>query len=179
MRNPFGYINGLTYLLKSPCLYLFLSVFCSLVPPCPKSYLFFIFVVPIQLLNCYDCPNDKSYNSFFFISVIATGWLFLWTKPLAVDAIYTSNQVKSKENLKIGETFLLSSHIKVKENLPSYKLLRSDIVSGHKIWARLPLHGEFSYKSLYWEKSDQENRTPHLGILSSIIDPGAHGWADC
>ncbi|KAJ8428074.1 hypothetical protein Cgig2_006797 [Carnegiea gigantea] len=29
------------------------------------------------------------------------------------------------------------------------------------------------------EKSDQENRTPHLGILSSIIDVGARGWGDC
>ncbi|KAJ8441591.1 LOW QUALITY PROTEIN: hypothetical protein Cgig2_023155 [Carnegiea gigantea] len=57
----------------------------------------------------------------------------------------------SKENLKTGETFLLSSHIKVKENLPSYQLSYHDIESEHNSCARLPLHGEFSYKPLYWE----------------------------
>ncbi|KAJ8427349.1 hypothetical protein Cgig2_016215 [Carnegiea gigantea] len=54
----------------------------------------------------------------------------------------------SKENLKTYETFLLSTfllscHIKVKENLLSYELLRYNI--------ELLLHGEFSYKLLYWE----------------------------
>ncbi|KAJ8422397.1 hypothetical protein Cgig2_017685 [Carnegiea gigantea] len=44
-----------------------------------------------------------------------------------------------------------SSHTKVKENLPSYQLLRHHIESGHKSWVRLPVHGEFSYKPLYWE----------------------------
>jgi len=57
----------------------------------------------------------------------------------------------SKENLKAGETFLLYSHIKLKENLPSYGLLCHDIESDHKSSARLSLHGEFSYKPLYWE----------------------------
>ena len=57
----------------------------------------------------------------------------------------------SKENLKTRQVFLLSSHIKVKENLPSYQLLCHDLESGHKSWARLPLHVEFSYNSLYWE----------------------------
>ncbi|KAJ8432486.1 LOW QUALITY PROTEIN: hypothetical protein Cgig2_003563 [Carnegiea gigantea] len=54
------------------------------------------------------------------------------------------------ENLKIGKIFLLSSYIKVKENISSYQLLRHDIESGHKLWAGLPLYGEFSYKPLYW-----------------------------
>ncbi|KAJ8431891.1 hypothetical protein Cgig2_009958 [Carnegiea gigantea] len=57
----------------------------------------------------------------------------------------------STENLKTGETFLLSTQIKMKENLPSYQLLRHDIESECKSWAKLPLHGEFSYKPLYWE----------------------------
>ncbi|KAJ8426572.1 LOW QUALITY PROTEIN: hypothetical protein Cgig2_022309 [Carnegiea gigantea] len=57
----------------------------------------------------------------------------------------------SKENLKTGEIFLLSTHIKMKENLPSYQLLRHDIESERRSWAKLPLHGEFSYKPLYWE----------------------------
>ncbi|KAJ8427083.1 hypothetical protein Cgig2_008952 [Carnegiea gigantea] len=57
----------------------------------------------------------------------------------------------SKENLKTGETFLLSTHVKMKENLPSYQLLRHDIESERRSWAKLPLHGEFSYKPLYWE----------------------------
>ncbi|KAJ8424709.1 hypothetical protein Cgig2_025458 [Carnegiea gigantea] len=55
----------------------------------------------------------------------------------------------SKENLKIGKTFLLSSHVEVKENLPSCQLLRYDKESSHKSWARLPLYGKFSYKPLY------------------------------
>jgi len=54
-----------------------------------------------------------------------------------------------KENLKTVEAFLLSSHTKVKENLPSYQLLRQDMEFGHKLWARLSLHWEFSYKPLY------------------------------
>ena len=57
----------------------------------------------------------------------------------------------STENLKTGETFLLSSHIKMKRNLTSYQLLRHDIESERKSWVKLPLHGEFSYKPLYWE----------------------------
>ena len=57
----------------------------------------------------------------------------------------------STENLKTGKTFLLSSHIKMKRNLTSYQLLRHDIESERKSWAKLPLHGEFSYKPLYWE----------------------------
>ncbi|KAJ8430787.1 hypothetical protein Cgig2_023281 [Carnegiea gigantea] len=57
----------------------------------------------------------------------------------------------SKENLKTGEIFLLSTHVKMKENLPSYQLLRHDIESERRSWAKLPLHGEFSYKPLYWE----------------------------
>ncbi|KAJ8447537.1 hypothetical protein Cgig2_031150 [Carnegiea gigantea] len=28
-------------------------------------------------------------------------------------------------------------------------------------------------------KPDQDSRIPHLGILSSIIDAGAHEWGDC
>ncbi|KAJ8431797.1 hypothetical protein Cgig2_027965 [Carnegiea gigantea] len=75
---------------------------------------------------------------------------YFYEKPLADNAIYTSNQLpirnsitslcksdyvrgptslpwQSKENLKIGKTFLLSSHIKVKENLPSYQLLHHDL----------------------------------------------------
>jgi len=39
----------------------------------------------------------------------------------------------------------------MEENLPSYQLLRYDIQSERKSWAKLPLHGEFSYKPLYWE----------------------------
>ncbi|KAJ8427024.1 hypothetical protein Cgig2_001047 [Carnegiea gigantea] len=39
----------------------------------------------------------------------------------------------------------------MKENLPSYQLLRHDIESERRSWAKLPLHGEFSYKPLYWE----------------------------
>ena len=50
-----------------------------------------------------------------------------------------------------GETFLLSTYINMKENQPSYQLLRHDIESECKSWAKLPLHGEFSYKPLYWE----------------------------
>jgi len=57
----------------------------------------------------------------------------------------------SKENLKTGETFLLSTHVKMKENLPFYQLLRHYIESERKSWAKLPLHREFSYKPLYWE----------------------------
>ena len=38
----------------------------------------------------------------------------------------------SKGNLNTGETFLLSGHIKVKENLPFYQLLWHDIESDHK-----------------------------------------------
>jgi len=55
----------------------------------------------------------------------------------------------SEKNMKTGETFLLSSHIKMKENLPSYRLLRHDIESERRSWAKLPLYGEFSYKPLY------------------------------
>ena len=55
----------------------------------------------------------------------------------------------STENLKTGETFLLSTHIKMKENLTCYQLLRHDIESERKSWAKLPLHGKFSYKPLY------------------------------
>ncbi|KAJ8444411.1 hypothetical protein Cgig2_005933 [Carnegiea gigantea] len=57
----------------------------------------------------------------------------------------------SKENLKTGKTFLLSTYIKIKENLPFYQLLHHDIESELKSWAKLPLYGEFSYKSLYWK----------------------------
>ncbi|KAJ8433884.1 hypothetical protein Cgig2_004606 [Carnegiea gigantea] len=57
----------------------------------------------------------------------------------------------SKENLKTGKTFLLSTHVKMQENLPSFQLLRHDIESERRSWAKLPLHGEFSYKPLYWE----------------------------
>ncbi|KAJ8427783.1 hypothetical protein Cgig2_021414 [Carnegiea gigantea] len=53
--------------------------------------------------------------------------------------------------LKTGKILLLSSHIKVKGNLRSYRLLRHDIESGHKSQATLPLHEEFAYKLLYWE----------------------------
>ncbi|KAJ8425622.1 hypothetical protein Cgig2_018407 [Carnegiea gigantea] len=60
----------------------------------------------------------------------------------------------SKENLKTGETFLLFTHIKIKENLPSYQLLHHDIESERKSWAKLSLHGELSYKLLYWEWLD-------------------------
>ena len=57
----------------------------------------------------------------------------------------------SKENLKTSEMFLLSTQIKIKENLPSYQLPRHDIESERKSWAKLPLHGEFSYKPLNCE----------------------------
>ncbi|KAJ8431916.1 hypothetical protein Cgig2_016349 [Carnegiea gigantea] len=56
-----------------------------------------------------------------------------------------------KENLKTGKTFFLSTHVKMKENLPSYQLLRHDIESERRSWVKLSLHGEFSYKPLYWE----------------------------
>ncbi|KAJ8423189.1 hypothetical protein Cgig2_023380 [Carnegiea gigantea] len=86
----------------------------------------------------------------------------------------------SKENLKTGEIFLLSTHVKMKENLPSYQLLRHDIESERRSWAKLPLHGEFSYKPLYWEckyhvskKPDQGSRIPQPGILSPLPDAGA------
>jgi len=46
---------------------------------------------------------------------------------------------------------LLSSHVKVTENLPSYRLLHYDIYSDHKSLARLPQYGEFSHKLVYWE----------------------------
>ncbi|KAJ8449514.1 hypothetical protein Cgig2_005536 [Carnegiea gigantea] len=101
----------------------------------------------------------------------------------------------SKENLKTGEVFLLSTHIKIKENLPSYQLLHHDIESECKSWAKLPLYGEFSYKSFYWEwledilirrnkdhvsrKPDQDNPILHLGILSAITNTGARRWGDC
>ena len=39
----------------------------------------------------------------------------------------------------------------MKENLPSYQLLRHDIESERRSWAKLSLHGEFSYKPFYWE----------------------------
>ncbi|KAJ8425373.1 LOW QUALITY PROTEIN: hypothetical protein Cgig2_003651 [Carnegiea gigantea] len=105
----------------------------------------------------------------------------------------------SKENLKTGEAFLLSSHIKRISLLTNCH----DIESSHKSWARLSLHAEFSCKPFYWEslediiicckdklitwpnnyhvsrKSDQGNRTPYLGILSSIINVGARGYDDC
>ncbi|KAJ8423973.1 hypothetical protein Cgig2_008748 [Carnegiea gigantea] len=91
----------------------------------------------------------------------------------------------SKENLKTGEIFLLSTHVKMKENLPSYQLLRHDIESERRSWAKLPLHGEFSYKPLYWEckyhvskKPDQDSRIPQPGILSPLPDAGARGWSD-
>ncbi|KAJ8422003.1 hypothetical protein Cgig2_020467 [Carnegiea gigantea] len=91
----------------------------------------------------------------------------------------------SKENLKTGEIFLLSTHVKMKENLPSYQLLRHDIESERRSWAKLPLHGEFSYKPLYWEckyhvskKPDQGSRIPQPGILSPLPDAGARGWSD-
>ncbi|KAJ8435875.1 LOW QUALITY PROTEIN: hypothetical protein Cgig2_008415 [Carnegiea gigantea] len=54
------------------------------------------------------------------------------------------------ENLKIGETCLLFYHSKMEENRPYYKLLYHDMDSGLKLWARLPLHEEFTFKSLYW-----------------------------
>ncbi|KAJ8422768.1 hypothetical protein Cgig2_013553 [Carnegiea gigantea] len=108
----------------------------------------------------------------------------------------------SKENLKTGETFLLSTDVKMKENLSSYQLLRHDIESERRSWAKLPLHGEFSYKPLYWEwledilvrckdklttlhlkyhvskKPDQGSRIPQPGILSPLPDAGARGWSD-
>ncbi|KAJ8444139.1 hypothetical protein Cgig2_029914 [Carnegiea gigantea] len=40
----------------------------------------------------------------------------------------------SKENLKISKTFLLSTQMKIKENLCSYQLLRHDIESERKSW---------------------------------------------
>ncbi|KAJ8435739.1 hypothetical protein Cgig2_003161 [Carnegiea gigantea] len=91
----------------------------------------------------------------------------------SITSLYKSNCVGgplslswwSKRNLKTDETFLLSSYVKVKENLPSYRFLHHDIETGHKSWARLPLHGKFSYKPLI-----------RSGILSSIIDAAARGW---
>ncbi|KAJ8438055.1 hypothetical protein Cgig2_003591 [Carnegiea gigantea] len=46
---------------------------------------------------------------------------------------------------------LLFTHIKVKENLPSYQLLRNDIESECRSSTKLSFHEEFSYKLLYWE----------------------------
>ncbi|KAJ8430247.1 hypothetical protein Cgig2_009425 [Carnegiea gigantea] len=56
---------------------------------------------------------------------------------------------RSTENLKTGETFLLSTHIKMKENLPSYQLLRHDIESECKLWATVAW-GIF-LQIAYWE----------------------------
>ena len=56
----------------------------------------------------------------------------------------------SQQNLKIEETFLLFSHSTAKENLSYYQLLHHDVETGHKSWPRLPLHGVFTYKPLYW-----------------------------
>ncbi|KAJ8444115.1 hypothetical protein Cgig2_005796 [Carnegiea gigantea] len=52
---------------------------------------------------------------------------------------------------KTGEIFLPSSDFIAKANLSSHQLLCHNIEFGHKLWIRLPLHGEFSCKSLYWE----------------------------
>ncbi|KAJ8425658.1 hypothetical protein Cgig2_015326 [Carnegiea gigantea] len=78
----------------------------------------------------------------------------------------------SKENLKTGETFLLSTHVKMKKNLPSYQLLRHDIEFERRSWAKLPLHGEFSYKPLYWEWCLETNtlHTSKGEVSLSIFD---------
>ena len=55
----------------------------------------------------------------------------------------------SKENLKVGEVFLLSNHPKAKESIPSHQLLHYDIDTKKKSWEQLPFLGEFFlYSSL-------------------------------
>ncbi|KAJ8450500.1 hypothetical protein Cgig2_002185 [Carnegiea gigantea] len=105
----------------------------------------------------------------------------------------------STENLKTGETFLLSTQINMKENLPSYQLLCHDIESECKSWANYLFtayhklmqgrKGKLTIEQwiAFWfrgrnryhvaRKPDQDSQIPHPGILSSIIDTGAHGVA--
>ncbi|KAJ8426500.1 hypothetical protein Cgig2_020470 [Carnegiea gigantea] len=56
-----------------------------------------------------------------------------------------------KENLKMGEIFLLSSHPDAQESVPSYHLLHHDIDAKQKPSEKLPFQGQFSYTPLYWE----------------------------
>ncbi|KAJ8438300.1 hypothetical protein Cgig2_015043 [Carnegiea gigantea] len=72
----------------------------------------------------------------------------------------------STENLKTGETFLLSSYVKIKENLPSFQLLHYEIETQQ-------------CKYHVSRKSDEDNWIPHPVMLSSIVDAGPHGWVDC
>ncbi|KAJ8452599.1 hypothetical protein Cgig2_004935 [Carnegiea gigantea] len=68
-----------------------------------------------------------------------------------------------KDNLKAGETFLLSSHVKVSKGKQTIEQ-----------WIAFWFRGRNKYHIS--RKSDKDNRIPHPGILFSIIDAGARGW---
>ncbi|KAJ8423105.1 hypothetical protein Cgig2_004703 [Carnegiea gigantea] len=66
---------------------------------------------------------------------------------------------------------------RVEEDPSSYQILHHDIEFGHRPRARLTLQGKFTYKPLYWEWLE-ENRTPHLRILSAVINDEVHGCSN-
>jgi len=79
---------------------------------------------------------------------------------------------RSTENLKTGKILLLSNHTEAIESVPSYQLLHHDIDTKKKSWEKLPLQGEFSYTSLYWEwLEDVFTRCRGLLVVNHLLDP--------
>ncbi|KAJ8425749.1 LOW QUALITY PROTEIN: hypothetical protein Cgig2_024366 [Carnegiea gigantea] len=108
-------------------------------------------VILIRLLNCYDYPSDS------YCRRVNSKWLLLRTKQPMKDAIYTSNQVK----ITWGRDKVAYSQF--------YNVLVLSLIALEVLQAFFGGYNKYHIS----RKSDQDNRIPHLGILSSINDVGA------